>query len=157
MSTDTGFRRATTTKVKKKVLGGSMGSNNYAEVITDLTKARVVLADFERLAVQGSTFTRLEFNADVDRFPIFGGRESNFPCLQDVEEGGAAVAGLIAQALWSRHGDTVEAVDFGNGHVGLFYESDGLGHMVIPNYKTDGADPGRSRPGSKPDGASMEG
>jgi hypothetical protein len=50
-----------------------MGSNNYAEVITDLTKARQVLADFERLAAHGSTFTLLEFDPDVDLVPK-GGR-----------------------------------------------------------------------------------
>ena len=114
-----------------------MASNNYATVINDLTKSRQIIADFKRLATQGSTFKLLEFNPDVDRFAIFGGRESNFPCLQDVEEGGATVDGPTAQALWSSHGDAVEAVDFGNGHAGLFCESDGLGYMAIPYGKND--------------------
>lgn len=103
-----------------------MGSNNFAVVVTDAIKARQILADFERLAAQGSTFKLLEF-----------GRESNFPCLQDVEEAGATVDGLIAQALWNRDGDAVEAVNFGNGFVGLFCESDELSYMAIPNGKSD--------------------
>jgi hypothetical protein len=114
-----------------------MASNNFAAIITDPIRAQQVLADFKRLADQGSTFKLLEFNPDVDRFPIFGGRESNFPCLQDVEEAGATVDAPTAQALWSSHGDATEAVDFGNGFVGLFCEADGRGYMAIPNGKND--------------------
>ena len=109
-----------------------MGSNNYAEVITDPIESRRILADLERRAALGKTFKVLQFNPDVDRFPISLGRESNFPTLLDVEEGGATLDGPTVKALWSGHNDAVEAVSFGNGIVGLFYQWDGLSYMVIP-------------------------
>jgi hypothetical protein len=111
-----------------------MGSNNYAEVITDTAQAQKVLADLNRLAVQGRAFKVLEFNPDTDRFAIYGGRESNFPTLDHVEQGGAAIEG---PTLSSKLGDAAQAIDFGNGYVGLFYESDGLGYMAIPNGKSN--------------------
>jgi hypothetical protein len=111
-----------------------MASNNYAEVITDPIEAREVVADFKRLAAQGSTFTVLEFNPDTDRFEISLGRESNFPTLLDVEAGGVAIDGAT---LSSKLGDAAQAIDFGNGYVGLLYESDGLGYMAIPNGKSN--------------------
>jgi len=114
-----------------------MGSNNYAEVITDTAQAQKVLADLNRLAVQGRAFKVLEFNPDTDRFTISLGRESNFPSLEDVEAGGIAIDGPIAKSMWSSHGDAAQAIDFGNGYVGLFYESDGLGYMAIPNGKSN--------------------
>jgi hypothetical protein len=109
-----------------------MASNNYAEVITDPIEARQVVADFKRLAALGWTFKVLEFNPDTDRFAIYGGRESNFPTLLDVEAGGVAIDGAT---LSSKLGDAAQAIDFGNGYIGLFYESDGLGSMAIPNGK----------------------
>ena len=112
-----------------------MGSNNYAEVITDPIKARQVVAEFEQIAAGGCKFAVLKFNPDVDRFAISLGRESNFPTLQDVELDGANLEGSAAKTLWSRHGDTVKAVDFGNGYFGLFFELGGLGYMAIPKSK----------------------
>jgi hypothetical protein len=85
-----------------------MGSNNYAEVITDTAQAQKVLADLNRLAVQGRAFKVLEFNPDTDRFTISLGRESNFPSLQPVEEDGATLDGPIAKARWSSHGDAAQ-------------------------------------------------
>jgi hypothetical protein len=79
--------RMETDEVEEKELGESMGSNNYSEVMTDMAKAQKVTADLNSLAAQGRTFTLLEFNPDKDRFAISCGRESNFPTLQDVEEG----------------------------------------------------------------------
>jgi hypothetical protein len=114
-----------------------MGSNNYAEVITDTAQAQKVLADLNRLAVQGRAFKVLEFNPDTDRFTISLGRESNFPSLEDVEAGGIAIDGPIAKSMWSSHGDAAQAIDFVNGYVGLFYESDRLGYMAIPNGKSN--------------------
>jgi len=108
-----------------------MGSNNYAEVISDPTKARQVLAEFEGLAARGGSFKVLGFNPDVDRFAISLGRESNFPTLPDVEEGGATMDGAAVSAVWNANADTVQAVNFGNGHSGLYYESGGRGYMVI--------------------------
>jgi len=104
-----------------------MGSNNYAEVISDPTKARQVLAEFEGLAARGGSFKVLGFNPDVDRFAISLGRESNFPTLPDVEEGGATMDGAAVSAVWNANADTVQAVNFGNGHSGLYYESGGRG------------------------------
>ena len=37
-----------------------MASNNYAEVITDSTKAQWVVAELESMAAQGSGFKRAE-------------------------------------------------------------------------------------------------
>jgi hypothetical protein len=105
-----------------------VASNNYAEVINDLGKSRRVLADFKRLATEGSTFRVFKFNPDTDRFAISGGRESNFPTLADIEQGGTAIDGAT---LLAKLGDATEAIDFGNGHFGVFYESDGLGHIVV--------------------------
>jgi hypothetical protein len=114
-----------------------MGSNNYAEVITDPIKARQVLANLKRLATLGETFKVLQFNPEVDRFPISLGRESNFPTLLDVEEGGATLDGPKVKGLWSGHNGAVEAVSFGNTYVGVFYQSDGLSYMAIPAGKSN--------------------
>jgi hypothetical protein len=110
-----------------------MGSNNYAEVITDTAQAHRVLADLNRLAALGRPFKVLEFNPEVDRFAISLGRESTFPSLEDVEASGIAIDGPIAKSMWSSHGDAAQALDFGNGYVGLCYESDGLSYVAIAN------------------------
>jgi hypothetical protein len=68
-----------------------MGSNNYAEVITDSTKPQQVVAGFESMAAQGSSFKVLQFNPELDRFNISCWRESNFPTLLDVEESGTTM------------------------------------------------------------------
>ena len=107
-----------------------MGSNNYAEVITDSAQAQKVLADLKGLAAQGRAFKVLKFNPDTDRFTISLRRESNLPTLEDVELDGTAIDG---PTLSSKLGDAARAIDFGNGYVGLFYESDGLGYMAILN------------------------
>jgi hypothetical protein len=83
--------------------------------------------------VQGQAFKVLKFDPDTDRFDISGGRESNFPSLDYVEDVGTAIAG---PTLSSKLGDAAQAIDFGNGHVGLCYESDGLRYMAIPDGKT---------------------
>jgi hypothetical protein len=83
------------------------------------------------MASRGGAFKVLKFNPASDRFPISCGRESNLPPLLYVEEDGATVDGAIVQAQWSS-GNTVEAIDFGNGFFGFFYESAGLGYMAIP-------------------------
>lgn len=112
-----------------------MASNNYAEVITDVVHAQKVLADLNQLAAQGQPFKVLKFNPDTDRFAIFGGRESNFPTFDVVEESGTAIEG---PTLLSKLGKAAQAINFGNGHVGVFYESDGLCYMAIPNDKGAG-------------------
>ncbi len=114
-----------------------MGSNNYAEVITDPIKAREVLSQLEKLAGEGWAFKVLKFNPDTDRFAISIGRESNFPPLPVVEQYGTTLDGPVAKVRWSAHSGAVEAVSFGNGLVGLFYESDGLGYMAIPSGRAD--------------------
>ncbi len=108
-----------------------MASNNYALIISDPTKARWVLTDLNRMASRGGAFKVLKFNPASDRFPISCGRESNLPPLLYVEEDGTTVDGAIVQAQWSS-GNTVEAIDFGNGVFGFFCESAGLGYMAIP-------------------------
>ena len=50
-----------------------MASNNYAEVITDSTKAQQVVAKFESMAEQGYSFKVLQFNPELDRFKVYGG------------------------------------------------------------------------------------
>ena len=107
-----------------------MASNNYAAVIEDTAQAQKVLADLNDVAVQGQAFKVLEFNPDTDRFDISGGRESNFPTLDVVEESGTAIDG---PTLLSKLADVAQAIDFGNGHVGLFYASDGLRYIAIPD------------------------
>jgi hypothetical protein len=104
-------------------------------VITDPIKAREVLSQLEKLAGEGWAFKVLKFNPDTDRFEIFLGRESNFPPLPVVEQYGTTLDGPVAKVRWSAHSGAVEAVSFGNGLVGLFYESDGLGYMAIPSGK----------------------
>jgi hypothetical protein len=114
-----------------------MGSNNYAEVITDPMEARQILANLKRMATLGETFKVLKFNPDTDRFAISLGRESNFPTLLDVEEGGATLDGTKIKGLWSGQGDAVEAVSFGNGFTGVFYQSEGSSYMAIPAGKSN--------------------
>jgi len=109
-----------------------MASNNYAEVITDTVEARKVLAAFEGLVQLGRQFKSLEFNPDADPFAISCGREPNLPPHPDVEDGGATLTPKNARALWKNR-ETVEAVSFGNGLVGLLCESDdGQHRMLIP-------------------------
>lgn len=107
-----------------------MASNNYAVEIDDNDEALEVLAKFERLAHQGWSFKILEFNPDVHRFAIYGGRESNFPPLPEVECFGTSVTGAYAKVLWKTQG-SVRAIDFGNGHVGLFCYASVPVKMVI--------------------------
>jgi hypothetical protein len=108
-----------------------MASNNYAEVVTDTNAAQPIIDKFESMATQNCTFKVLQFNPQVDRFAISCLRESNFPTLPDVEEGGATMDGAAVSAVWNANADTVQAVNFGNGHSGLYYESGGRGYMVI--------------------------
>jgi len=111
-----------------------MASNNYAEVITDTIEAEQVLAMFERLATLGRPFKALKFNPDTDRFAISLGRESNLPPFPEVEDCGETRDGQTAKAMW-RSIDTVQAVSFGNGLVGLVCECDGRHWMLIPADK----------------------
>ena len=109
-----------------------MASNNYAEVITDSTKAQWVLAELKGTAAQGSNFTVMQFNPDVDQFNISCWRVSNFPTLLDVEACGTTMDAAIATALWSANADTVESINFGNGYFGLYYESEGRSYIAVP-------------------------
>jgi len=77
-----------------------MASNNYAEVITDSTKAQQVVAEFESMAEQGYSFKVLQFNPELDRFEVSCWRQSNFPTLLDVEASGTAMDGAAMVALW---------------------------------------------------------
>ena len=99
--------------------------------MTDLTEAQRIMAEFEDMAARGCSFRVLQFNPAVDRFAISCWRESNFPTLPDVEEGGTTLEGAAIAALWNSNSDTVEAVYFGNGCFGLFYESDGRAYIAI--------------------------
>jgi len=110
-----------------------MASNNYAEVITDSTEAQRVLEEFESMAVRGCSFKVRQFNPDVDRFEVACWRESNFPTLVDVEAGGTTMDGAAATALWNANADTLRSIDFGNGHLGLYYESEGRCYIAIPD------------------------
>jgi hypothetical protein len=109
-----------------------MASNNYAEVITDSTEAQRVLAEFESMAAQGSSFTVMQFNPDVDRFEVACWRESNFPTLVDVEACGDPMDAATATTLWNAHADTLRSIDFGNGFIGLYYESEGRSYIAVP-------------------------
>ena len=82
-----------------------MGSNNEAAVITDPTKTRQVLAEFEGLAARGASFKVLGFNPDLDRFAISPGRESNLLTLQNVEMEGAVLDAPIAKGSVKPPGD----------------------------------------------------
>ena len=108
-----------------------MASNNYAEVITNSTKAQQVVAKFESLAEQGYSFKVLEFNPELDRFKVFGGRESNYPTLPDVEARGTTMDGAAVVALWKSNARTVQAIDFGNTYRGLYYESHDRSYIAI--------------------------
>jgi hypothetical protein len=110
----------------------TMASNNYAEVITDSTKAQQVLAEFEGIAARGCSFKILQFDPERDRFEIYGWRESNIPTLLDVEAGGTTMDGADVAALWSSNAETLEALNFGNGYFGLYYESESRSYVAIP-------------------------
>ena len=108
-----------------------MGSNNYAEEITDRIEAEKVLDMFERLAVAGRSFMALEFNPETDRFAISCGRESNLPPYPEVEDCGETLDSQTAKSRWSRR-DFVQAISFGNGLLGLLCECDRRCWMLIP-------------------------
>jgi hypothetical protein len=110
-----------------------MPSNNYAEVITDSAEARRVLAELESMAAQGSSFIVRQFNPEVDQFEISCWRVSNYPTLIDVEVGGKAMDGAAATALWNANADTLKSINFGNGHFGLFSESEGRCYVAVPD------------------------
>jgi hypothetical protein len=108
-----------------------MASNNYAEVITNSTKAQEVVAKLESMAEQGYSFKVLQFNPELDRFAIYGGRESNFPTLPDVEASDTTMDGAAVMALWKSNARTVQAIDFGNTYRGLYYESHDRSYIAI--------------------------
>lgn len=108
-----------------------MASNNYAEVITDSTKAQQVVAKFESMAEQGYSFKVLQFNPELDRFNVSCWRESNFPTLLDVEASGTTMDGTAVVALWKSNARTVQAIDFGNTYRGLYYESHDRSYIAI--------------------------
>ena len=110
-----------------------MPSNNYAEVITDSAEAQRVLAELESMAAQGSSFIVMQFNPDVDRFEISCWRESNYLTLIDVEARGAKMGGAAVAALWNANAATLKSINFGNGHLGLYYESEGRCHIAVPD------------------------
>ena len=109
-----------------------MGSNNYAEVVTDSTKAQWVLAELKSTAARGCRFKVLEFNPEVDRFPISCWRESNFPTLLDVEASDTTMDGSAVMSLWNANAATLESINFGNGYFGLYHESEGRSYIAIP-------------------------
>lgn len=108
-----------------------IASNNYAELITNRSEAQRIVAHFESVAARGCSFIVMEFNPAVDRFPISCGRESNFPTLPDVEVGGLVVKGTAITLLWSSNRHTIEAVNFGNGYFGLYYEAEDRSYIAI--------------------------
>jgi hypothetical protein len=114
-----------------------MASNNYAEVIIDSTEAKRVLAEFESMAARGCSFKVRQFNPDVDRFEVACRRESNFPTLVDVEAGGATMDGSAALTLWNANADTLKSINFGNGYLGLFYESEGQSYIAIQTASSE--------------------
>ena len=110
-----------------------MASNNYAQVIRDSTEAQRVLAELESMAAQGSSFIVMQFNPEVDRFEISCWRESNYPTLIDVEARGTTMRGAAVAALWNANAATLKSINFGNGYLGLFYESEGRCYVAIPD------------------------
>ena len=108
-----------------------MASNNYAEVITDSTKAQQVVAKFESMAEQGYSFKVLQFNPELDRFNIYGRRQSNYPSLLHVEASGTTMDGAAVAALWKSNARTVQAINFGNTYFGLYYESQDRSYIAI--------------------------
>jgi hypothetical protein len=109
-----------------------MPSNNYGVVVNDLTEKQRVLAELKSTAAQGSKFTVMQFNPDVDRFDISCWRWSNIPTLLDVQACGTTMNAATATALWNANVDTVESIDFGNGYFGLHYKSEGSSYIAIP-------------------------
>ena len=109
-----------------------MASNNYGEVITDSTEAQRVLAELETMAAQGSRFIVMQFNPEVDRFKIYGGRESNIPNLIDVEAYGTTMDAATVTTLWKANADTLAFINFG-GDFGLYYESEGCCYIAVPD------------------------
>src|SRR5215831_5890041 len=109
-----------------------MASNNYAEVITESTEAQRVLAELESMAAKGSSFKVMLFNPDVDRFEVACWRESNFPTLIDVESSDTTMDGATAAALWKANAETLRSIDYGNGFIGLYYESEGRSYIAVP-------------------------
>ena len=107
-----------------------MASNNYAEVITDSTKAQQVVAKFESMAEQGYSFKVLQFDPELDRFKVCGGY-SNYPTLDDVGASGTTMDGAAVMALWKSNACTVQAINFGNTYRGLYYESHDRSHIAI--------------------------
>ena len=85
------------------------------------------------MAVRGCSFKVRQFNPDVDRFEVACWRESNFPTLIDVEAGGTTMDGAAVAALWNANADTLKSINFGNGYLGLFYESEGRCYIAIPD------------------------
>ena len=108
-----------------------MASNNYAEVITDSTKAQQVVAKFESMAEQGYSFKVLQFNPELDRFNIYGRRQSNYPSHLHVEASGTTMDGAAVAALWKSNARTVQAINFGNTYFGLYYESQDRSYIAI--------------------------
>ena len=108
-----------------------MASNNYAEVITDSTKAQQVVAEFESMAEQGYSFKVLQFNPELDQFNIYGRRVSNYPTLLHVEASGTTMDGAAVMALWKSNAHTVQAINFGNTYRGLYYESHNKSYIAI--------------------------
>jgi len=109
-----------------------MASNNYAQLVTDSTEAQLVLAKLESIAAQGSSFIVRQFNPDVDSFEVACRRESNFPTLRDVEAGGEPMDGAAALTLWRANADTLQSINYGNGFIGLYYESEGRSYIAVP-------------------------
>ncbi|HXJ88744.1 MAG TPA: hypothetical protein VMS18_18130 [Candidatus Binatia bacterium] len=109
-----------------------MASNNYAQQITDSPEAKRVQAELESMAAKGSNFKVMQFNPDVDRFEVACWRESNFPTLVDVEACGNTTDAATAAALWKANAETLRSIDYGNGFIGLYYESEGRSYIAIP-------------------------
>ncbi len=111
-----------------------MASNNYAEVITDSSDAQRILAELESMAAQGSDFIVMQFNPDLDQFDSCVG-VSNYPTLIDVESCGEPMDGDTALTLWHENTDTIWSIDFGNGFIGLYYESKGRCYIAIADHE----------------------
>ena len=107
-----------------------MLSNNYAMPISGESERQEVLSFFESHQQQGKKFCVLPFNAKTDRFEDSIG-SSNFPTFLDVEN--SPLGFITTTPKWEDVNGCVgiEAIDFGNGNLGVHFMTGGVDFMVI--------------------------